>query len=154
MLWKSTTQTDGYWKEIHYTQRTEFITYFEKYKLNKAKENTSKLAISKYKTEEHGQNPIEWLNVLAKDEKNNDTELHSHKTASIKTCIIKLKDQSMRLHKDAIKAVYDDCPNTLSPPLTISSYPMMTLRTYKSLKRKTFCNVLFTYILTHKVLMN
>lgn len=112
------------------------------------------MAISKYKTEEHGQNPIEWLNVLAKDEKNNDTESHSHTTASTKTCIIKLKDRSMRLYKDAIKAAYDDCPYTLSPSLTISSYPMMTLRTYKSLERKTFCNVLFTYILTHKVLMN
>ena len=112
------------------------------------------MAISKYKTKKFGQNPIEWLNVLAKDEKNNDTESHSHTTASTKTCIIKLKDRSMRLYKNATKAVYDDYPYTLSPSLAISSYPMMTLRTYKSLKRKTFCNVLFTYILTHKVLMN
>ena len=48
----------------------------------------SKYATSKFKTKEHGQNPIEWLNVLAKDEINSDTESQSLKTFSIKICII------------------------------------------------------------------
>ena len=75
--------------EKEYTTRkvTDFITYFEKHKLNKVKENMSKNATSKFKTKEHGQNPIEWLNFLAKDEINTDTESQSHKTVSIKTCI-------------------------------------------------------------------
>ena len=50
--------------------------------LNKVKENMSKYAKSKFKTKEHGQNPIEWLNFLAKDEINTDTESQSHKTTS------------------------------------------------------------------------
>ena len=76
--------------EKKYTTRkgTDFITYFEKHKLHKVKENMSKYATSKFKTKEHGQNPIEWLNVLAKDEINSDTESQSLKTFSIKICII------------------------------------------------------------------
>lgn len=102
--------------EKKYTTRkgTDYIIYFEKHKLNKVKENMSKYATSKYETKEHSQNSIEWLNFLAKDKISTDTESQSHKTASKKTCIIKLKNRSMRLYRDAIKAIFDDGPYTLS----------------------------------------
>ena len=103
--------------ENKYTTReeTDFITHFEKHKLNKVKENMSKYATSKFKTKEHFQNSIEWLNFLAKDEINTGTESQSHKTACIKTFIKKVKDRSMCLYRDATKVVYDDGPYTLSP---------------------------------------
>lgn len=92
-----------------------FVKYFEKYKLVEVKEKMSCYATNKYKTREHGQNPIEWLNYLAKDEINTDTDSQSYKTAPIKTCIKKLKNRSLRLYRDAMKATYNEGPYTLSP---------------------------------------
>ena len=134
--------------EKKYTTRkgTDFITYFEKHKLNKVKENMSKYATSKYETKEHSQNSIEWLNVLAKDEISTDTESQSHKTASKKTCIIKLKDRSMRLYRDTITAIFDDGPYTLS---TSYNHLKVSYDNFKDLELPEKQNLLqrfFTYV--------
>ena len=142
--------------EKKYTTRkgTDFIMYFEKHKLNKVKENMSKYATSKFKTKEHGQNPIEWLNFLVKDEINTDTESQSHKTASMKTCIKKLKDRSLRLYRDAMKAIYDNGLYTLSPSY---SHLKVSYDDFKDLEMPEKENLLqrfLTYVPTLKVSMN
>ena len=133
---------------------TDFIMYFEKHKLNKVKENMSKYATSKCKTKEHGQNPIERLNFLAKDEINTDAESQSHKTASIKTCIKKLKDRSLRLYRDAMKAIYDDGPYTLSPSYSHLKVSSDDFKDLEKPEKENLLQYFFTYVTTPKVLMN
>ena len=67
----------------------------------------SRYATKKFKTNEHGQNPIKWLNYRSKDEidtHDNVKQLHRH--ASILTCTKKVKNRSLRLYANAIKAIY------------------------------------------------
>ena len=91
-----------------------------------------------------GQNPIEWLNFLAKDEINTDTESQSHKTASIKTCIKKLKDRSLCLYRDAMNAIYDDGPYTLSPSY---SHLKVSYDDFKDLEKPEKENLLQSFLL-------
>ena len=84
----------------------------------------------------------------------NDAESQSHKTTSIKTCIKKLKDRSLRSYRDAMKAIYDDGPYTLSPSY---SHLKVSSDDFKDLEKPEKENLLqpfFTYVTTPKVLMN
>ena len=127
---------DG-WIEIerNYTIRNGevLVTYFEKFKLKvEIRGKISRYATKKFKTNEHGQNPIEWLNYLSKDEidtHDNVKQLHRH--ASILTCMKKLKNRSLRLYMNAIKAIYSEGPYVLSSASVILNTLIMSLWIWK-----------------------
>ena len=65
---------------------------------------------------EHGQNQIEWLNFMAKEEiDTTDNVKGYHKTASLSDCFKKLKERSLRLYRDATKALYGSGPYLIAP---------------------------------------
>ena len=105
--------------ESQYTTRsgTEFTSYFEKCKYDAIKQKMSSFTIkSHHFPPDYGQNPVEWLNYLTKEEIDTESNVKkSHKTVPIITCFKKLKERSSRLYRNAIKVIYGEGPYFLSP---------------------------------------
>ena len=61
-------------------------------------------ATKKFKTKQHGQNPIQWVNYLSKDDIDTyDNVKQSHRHASTLTCTKKLKNRSYGLTRMQLK---------------------------------------------------
>ena len=63
---------------------------------------------------DYGQNPVEWLNFLSKQEIDQFRKLegHSHRNT---TALEALKNRYLRLYNNHVKAIYDEGPYMLSP---------------------------------------
>ena len=67
--------------ESQYTTRsgTEFTSYFEKYKYDAIKQKMSSFATkSNHFSPDYGQNAVEWLNYLTKEEIDTESNLKCH----------------------------------------------------------------------------
>ena len=104
---------------------------------------------------DYGQNPVEGLNYLTKEEIDTESNVKkSHKTVPIITCFKKLKERSLRLYRNAIKAIYRGGPNFLSPAYehlkcTYDQFVDLTRPEKEHLLRR-----MFTYTPNPKVLLN
>ena len=104
---------------------------------------------------DYGQNAVEWLNYLTKEEIDTESNVkRSHKTVLIITCFKKLKERSLRLYRNAIKAIYGEGLYFLSPAY---EHLKCTYDQFKDLTRPEKENLLrriFTYTPNPKVLLN
>ena len=58
---------------------------------------------------DYGQIAVEWLNYLTKEDRDTESNVkRSHKTVLIITCFKKLKERSLRLYRNGIKAIYGE----------------------------------------------
>ena len=144
--------------ESQYTTRsgTEFTSYFEKYKYGAIKQKMSSFATkSHHFSLDYGQNAVEWLNYLTKEEIDTESNVKkSHKTVPIITCFKKLKERSSRLYRNAIKVICRERPYFLSPAY---EHLKCTYDQFKDLTRPEKENLLrrmFTYTPNPKVLLN
>ena len=147
------------WIEIekNYTIRNgeDFLTYFGKFKLVEIREKVSRYATKKCKTKEHGQNPIEWLNYLSKDKIDTHSNVkQSHRHASILTCTKKLKNRSLRLYTNAIKAIYSEGPYILSPAFSHLKHTYNEFMDMEREAKSSLIKSLFTYMPNERVLLN
>ena len=132
----------------------DFVTYFEKFKLVEIREKMSRYATKKFKTKEHGQNPIEWLNYLSKDEiDTHDNVKQSHRHASILTCTKKLKNRSLRLYTNAIKAICSEGPYILSPEFSHLKHTYNEFMDMEREEKSSLIKRLFTYMPNERVLI-
>ena len=132
-----------------------FVTYFEEFKLVQIREKMNRYATKKFKTKELGQNPIEWLNYLSKDEIDTHGNVkQSHRHASILTCTKKLKNRSLRLYTNAIKAIYSEGPYILSPAFTHLKHTYNEFTDMEREEEPRLIKRLFTYTPNERVLLN
>ena len=132
-----------------------FVTYFEEFKLVQIREKMNRYATKKFKTKEHGQNPIEWLNYLSKDEIDTHGNVkQSHRHASILTCTKKLKNRSLRLYTNAIKAIYSEGPYILSTAFTHLKHTCNEFMDMEREEEPSLIKRLFTYTPNERVLLN
>ena len=91
----------------------KFVDYFEKHK-----EAKIKACLTKYVREAagitgvYGQNPIEWLHFLSKQEINDAVRASgaTHRDASLTVSLEALKGRNIRLYSDAVKSLYGEGP--------------------------------------------
>ena len=104
---------------------------------------------------DYGQNQVEWLNYFTKEEIDTESNVKkSHKTLPIITCFKKLKERSLRLYRNAIKAIYGEGLYFLSPAY---KHLKCTYDQFKDLTRPEKENLLrqmFTYTPNPKVFLN
>lgn len=110
------------WNEIEreHTRNSppnKFSSYFETYKEKQVREKMIKAVRRKANIDgEYGQNPIEWLNFLSKEEIDEfgKPEGHSHRDVTLTTALKALKNRYLRLYANLVKAIYDEGPYMLS----------------------------------------
>ena len=135
---------------------TEFTSYFQKYKYDAIKQKISSFATKGHHfSPDYGQNAVEWLNYLTKEEIDTESNVKkSHKTVPIITCFKKLNERSLRLYSNAIKTIYGEGPYFLSPAY---EHLKCTYDQFKDLTKPEKENLLrrmFTYTPNPKVLLN
>ena len=95
----------------------KFSSYFETYKEKQVREKMIKAVRRKANIDgEYGQNPIEWLNFLSKEEIDEfgKPEGHTHRDVMLTTALAALKNRYLRLYANFVKAIYDEGPYMLS----------------------------------------
>ncbi len=91
----------------------KFVSYFVGHKEKQIREKMIKAVRRKANIDgDYGQNPIEWLNFLSKQEIDEfgKTEGHSHRDISLTNALTALKNRYLRLYDNAVKAIYDEGP--------------------------------------------
>lgn len=104
--------------ELRFTRNKpadKFVKYFVKCKENAIKNKISKICLQKIGlTEFWGQNPIEWLNFLSKDEINQVDNKSGHRFSKVNEVVAILKNRNIRAYKHAVEALYDEGPYMIS----------------------------------------
>ena len=96
----------------------KFVSYYTAHKEKQIREKVIKPVRRKANIDgDYGQNPIEWLNFLSKQEIDQFGKLegHSHRNTSLTTALEALKNRYLRLYDNLVKAIYDEDPYMLSP---------------------------------------
>ena len=96
----------------------KFVSYFTAHKEKQIREKMIRAVRRQANIEgDYGQNPIEWLNFLSKQEIDEfgKIEGHNHRDTSLTTALAALKNRYLLLHDNLVKAIHDEGPYMLSP---------------------------------------
>lgn len=130
------------------------VDYFEKFNRELLKKTMTLHARRRsYFEENYGQNPIEWLNFLSKNEIDTHQNIKkSHKDVPLTVTFQKLKNRSIRLYRDGTKAIYNEGPYELSRPYLSLLHTYDDFKDLSRISKKNLLNKFFTDVPNNAVL--